>query len=230
MYFNTQTILSAALLMAGVSAQPTDSGHTHVERAVFRDEFTTFDEKVWSCEYTCPVIEGEKARFRLRSGIAPNNEGSWSKARYTPKRFTSGRFTVSFSLTAKPDEPVWWGVALWDDTGDNGFNEINFGYTTDGKNLGKTELLFESAKDGNDISIPVDTGVDLYDETWHEATLEYDADRVAFYFDGKLLKEVTDKQYIPTAPMDFLLGPRLVRGEPMAKGFTQSIDWVEIEG
>jgi hypothetical protein len=80
-----------------------------------------------------------------------DNEGSWSKARYTPTRFTSGRFTVSFSLTARPgDHPVRWGVALWDDgpaADGSQFNEVNFGCTTD-QSYGNTELRFESARSG----------------------------------------------------------------------------------
>jgi hypothetical protein len=236
----TLSILSAALLAAGVTniqALPgTGAAHTHhshVARADFRDDFDAFDNvNTWRCEYTCPLIETNRARFRLRSGVPPNNVGSWSKARYTPERFTSGRFTVSFSLTERPrDHPVWWGVALWDDgPAEDGsqFNEINFGYTTD-QSYTDTELRFESAKRGEYVSLRVNTGVDLYDGEYHEATLEYDATRVAFYFDGRLLEEITDQAVIPTDPMDFILGPRLVTGgSPLTAGFTESIDWVEI--
>jgi hypothetical protein len=75
----------------------------------------------------------------------------------------------------------------------------------------------------------VDTGVNLYDEQYHEATLEYDSARVALSFDGQLLQKITDQSIIPTDPMDLVLGPRLVTGgEPLTQGFTQSIDWVEI--
>lgn len=230
--------LTAALLAFGlVTAHPTSdtslqTTHKHHIRADFRDDFESFDTNLWRCQYTCPVIEGGRARFRLRSGVAPDNEGSWSKARYTPTRFTSGRFTVSFSLTARPeDHPVWWGVALWDDgpaVDGSQFNEINFGYTTD-QSYGNTELRFESARRGAYDSLRVDTGMNLYDEQYHEATLEYDSTRVALYFDGQLLREITDQAIIPTDPMDFVLGPRLVTGgEPLTQGFTQSIDWVEI--
>lgn len=207
------------------------TSHNHHIRADFRDEFDTFDTNLWRCEYTCPVIEGGRARFRLQSGVPPNNYGSWSKARYTPTRFTSGRFTVSFSLTARPEQPVWWGIALWDDgpaADGSQFNEINFGYTSD-QSYGDTELRFESARRGVYDSLRVDTGVNLYDEQYHEATLEYDSSRVALYFDGQLLKEITDQAKIPTDSMDFILGPRLVTGgQPLTQGFTQSIDWVEI--
>ncbi|KAI0486984.1 hypothetical protein F4859DRAFT_527140 [Xylaria cf. heliscus] len=204
----------------------------HVARASFRDDFSDFNKDIWSCEYTCPTIENGRARFHLSSGIEPDNEGSWSKARYKPARFTSGRFTVRFSLTARPAQKVWWGVALWDDgPAEDGsqFNEINFGYTVDG-HLTDSQLLFESTRYGEGQSIPIDTGVDLYDEEYHNATLEYDLERVAFYFDGKLLHEITDTAAIPTDPMDLVLGPRLVTGsEPLTEFFLQSIDWVEIE-
>lgn len=139
---------------------------THVARASFRDDFTDFNKDIWSCEYTCPTIETGKARFHLSSGIEPDNEGSWSKARYKPERFTSGRFSVRFSLTARPAQKVWWGIALWDDgPAEDGsqFNEINFGYTVDG-HLSDSQLLFESTRYGEGQSIPVDTGVNLYDE------------------------------------------------------------------
>ncbi|KAJ4211643.1 hypothetical protein NW759_012245 [Fusarium solani] len=223
--------LAAVLLLAGAQAAPADAAPSLAERAVsFRDDFNTFNTANWRCEYTCPVIETGKARFRLKSGVLPNREGSWSKARYTGKRFTSGKFTVSFSLTERPKEPVWWGVALWDDGVNGKFNEINFGYTTNGQTYSDTQLRFESAKEGVDDYRKIDTGVDLYDGEYHTATLEYDANHVAFYFDGKKVGEITDKKFIPTAPMDFLLGPRLVEGAGLAKGFTESIDWVEIEG
>lgn len=218
---------SAAANSLEISTQP-----THITCATFKDDFDSFSASTWSCEYTCPVIEGGKARFRLRSGVPPDSEGSWSKARYKAERFTSGNFTVSFSLTARPTEqPVWWGVALWDNgpaSDGSEFNEINFGYTTD-QSFSNTQLWFESARRGNAKPVKIDTGVDLYDEEYHTATLEYDADHVAFFFDGEKLGEITDQSFIPTNPMDLILGPRLVSdGEPLTEGFTQSIDWVEI--
>ncbi|MDP9830716.1 LamG domain-containing protein [Kineosporia succinea] len=196
---------------------------------LFRDDFTSFDTTNWSCEYDCPVIEGEKARYRLRSGVAPDNYGSWSKSRYKGQRFTEGTFTVSFSLTERPKQNVWWGVALWDQTrGEDQFNEINFGYTTN-QSYTNTQLLFESAKRGQARSVKVDTGVDLYDGQYHEATLQYDRSAVKFFLDGTLLSTISDPQYIPTDPMDLVLGPRLVTGsQPLTSGFTQSIDRVEI--
>lgn len=232
--------LTAVLLMAGLDAPGllataanslgSSTQSSHVARATFRDDFNSFSTSTWSCEYTCPVIEGGKARFRLRSGALPDSAGSWSKARYKAQRFTSGKFTVSFSLTARPrEQPVWWGVALWDNgPADDEFNEINFGYTTN-QSFNNTQLYFESAQNGNAKSVKIDVGVDLYSEEYHTATLEYDADHVAFFFDGKKLGEITDRRVIPTDPMDLLLGPRLVTGgKPLTKGFTQSIDWVEI--
>lgn len=232
-----RSLAAAALLLAGASAGAlpasgsVSAAHGHVSRSTFRDDFTTFDEDVWTCEYTCPVIETEKARFRLKSGVEPDNYGSWSKARYSPQRFTSGSFTVYFSLTERPvDQAVWWGVALYDETyGEKQFNEINFGYTTD-ESLPNTTFRFESAKRGVDTYREIDVGFNVYDESYHTATLEYDSSHVAFYFDGELQAEITDEQYIPTDPMDFILGPRLVTGsEPLTVGFTESIDWVEIE-
>lgn len=241
MLFDTSSIarcLAATLALTGAvqalpAAEPIDTLENSqlVTRATIREDFNTFDKNLWGCEYTCPVIEGGKARFRLKSGVAPNQEGSWSKAKWKGRSFTSGRFTVSFSLTARPKGKVWWGVALWG----NGpvadmsqFNEINFGYTTD-QSFTNTQLFFESAKRGKAKSVKVDTGIDLYDEQYHTATLEYNADRVAFYLDGRFMSEITDKTFIPTDPMNFVLGPRLVTGgAPLSTGFTESVDWVEI--
>jgi hypothetical protein len=196
-----------------------------------RESFASLDKDKWHCEYSCPEIEGGKARFRLHSGTEPDEETSWSKVSYKPRLFTSGRFTVSFSLTARPPQEVWWGVALWDDgPAEDGseFNEINFGYVS-GQSFENTQLLFESARRGNDSSLRIETGVDLYDESYHNATLLWEHSRVRFYLDGRLLKTIRDKDVIPTDPMAFILGPRLVTGsEPLKKGFTQSINWVEV--
>lgn len=201
------------------------------KRTSIEDNFKSLDKETWKCEYTCPVIESGKARFRLHSHVPPDEKGSWSKIRYKPRRFTSGRFTVEFSLSSRPPQKVWWGVALWDDgSASNGskFNEINFGYVT-GQSFTDTQLLFESARNGNVRSIRVDTGVDLYNGESHTATLEYNHRRVAFYLNGRLLRTITDKEVIPTDPMDLVLGPRLVTGsKPLAKGFTQTISRVEI--
>ncbi|GAA3634141.1 hypothetical protein GCM10022223_60570 [Kineosporia mesophila] len=228
--------LAVALLIGGTvtavqasASEPTRKKTKTAAATSFTDTFDSFNTSTWACEYTCPVIETGKARFRLKSGVAPDNYGSWSKARYKPARFTEGKFTVNFSLTERPKEKVWWGVALWDDDrGSDQFNEINFGYTTD-QSFGNTQLRFESAKRGNDVSLKVDTGVDLYDGQYHSATLEYDAKHVSFSLDGKLLKTITDPQYIPTDAMDLILGPRLVTGgQPLSQGFTESVDSVEI--
>ncbi|KEY72839.1 hypothetical protein S7711_10839 [Stachybotrys chartarum IBT 7711] len=216
-----------ALLEAVTNTHP-----LHSTQAWFRDDFETLDTDVWRCEYTCPVIEGEKARFRLTSGIAPSNHGSWSKTRYTPSRFTSGTFTVRFALTSRPAGMVWWGVALYDHgpvADGSQFNEINFGYTTH-QSYSNSELRLESARRGDIVSHRVDTGVDLYDEQWHTATLEYDASHVSFYLDGTLLDTISNVSVIPTDAMDLVLGTRVVpHGLPLTTGFTQSIDWVEVE-
>lgn len=239
MMYNVICSLATALLGSGahVLAQPAQRAtepraSLGTRQVIFRDDFSTFDEGTWSCEYTCPTIETGKARFRLQSGVPPDESGSWSKARYTPQQFTSGRFTVRFSLTSRPEQAVWWGVALWDDgSAEDGseYNEINFGYTTD-QSYTNTQLRFESAKNGKAESLFVETNVDLYDEQYHTATLAYNSETVSFYLDDELLKEITDTSVIPTDPMDLLLGPRLVTGsEALTEGFTESIDWVEIQ-
>ncbi|MBP2479176.1 hypothetical protein JOF53_008048 [Crossiella equi] len=188
------------------------------------EPFDRLDPALWKCEYTCPTIEDGVARFTLQPGIGPNKPGSWSKISYKPTRFTSGTFTTRFSLSARPKQKVWWGVALWDDgPTPTEFNEINFGYTTDGS-LTNTQLYFESAKRGEVASIKVDTGVNLYDNKYHVATLQYDANAVRLYFDGKLLRTITDRSVIPTDPMAYLLGPRLVTGSAaLPSAFTQSV-------
>jgi hypothetical protein len=207
-----------------------DAGSPYAD--AFVDDFDALDRDVWGCEYTCPTAEAGALRFTLKAGIPPDREGSWSKIGYRGRRFTSGRFTVRYALTARPAQKVWWGTALWDD-GPNpdgsAFNEINFGYTTP-YSFSNTQLLFESARLGNYVSIKVDTGVDLYDGAFHTATLEYDAEHVAFYFDGVLMETITDREVIPTDPMKFIIGPRLVTGSaPLAQDFTESVEFTKIE-
>lgn len=231
--FAAVLLMFCASISAPPSSEPTVADAALSPHARFRDDFSSFDKKLWRCQHSYPVIDDGNARFRLRPGVPPNNYGSWSKARYTGQRYTSGRFTVRFSLTDRPKEnPVWWGVALWDDgpaADGSQFNEINFGYTTD-QSYTNTQLRFESAKRGVYESVKVDTSVNLYDQSYHVATLEYNSRRVAFYLDGKLLAEIRDRKVIPTDPMDFILGPRLVTGgEPLTTGFTESVDWVEIQ-
>jgi hypothetical protein len=200
---------------------------------VFNDDFNTFSSSIWSCEYSCPTVSGGFAQFLLHAGVAPNNTGSWSKIRYKPRQFTSGRFTASFALTARPTtHAVWWGIALWSDgpsADGSQFDEINFGYTTD-ESLPNTQLRFESTKRGHGVSLKVDTGVDLYTGTYHTGELEYDAQHVSFYFDGVKLQTITDTSVIPTDPIDFIVGPRLVTGSsPLDADFSERADWVRIE-
>jgi hypothetical protein len=194
---------------------------------LFTDPFDSFQSSIWSCEYSCPTAANGTARFTLHAGAAPDTMGSWSKIRYKPRRFTAGRFTVRFALTARPTQAVWWGVALWDDgpaADGSQFNEINFGYTTD-ESLGNTGLRFESTKRGHGVSLKVDTGVDLYDGQLHTGELEYDATHVSFFFDGKLLQTITDTSVIPSDPVDFIIGPRLVTGSPaLPADFVESAD------
>lgn len=196
--------------------------------AEFNDSFNSLDQATWNCEITCPTVTSGRADFRLSPGIPPRQEGSWSKIGYKPQRFTEGEFAIRFKLSARPtDRAVWWGLALWDD-GPNPdgseYNEINFGYTTD-QSFGDTELRFESARRGNDVSLRVDTGVDLYDGSWHTGTLKYDANSVQFYLDDRLLETINDTSVIPTDPMELVVGPRLVGPEPLETAFTESVDW-----
>jgi hypothetical protein len=221
------------------ASAPTDAGGDEEEDAArplenrFFDDFDSFERgDTWSCEYTCPTAVDGATRYALEPGIAPDQYGSWSKIGYRPRRFTAGRFTVRFALSARPSQKVWWGAALWDDgpsADGSQFNEINFGYTT-AHSFTNTQLYFESARRGNAVSVKVDTGVDLYDGSFHTATLEYDATRVVFYFDGVLMEIITDPTVIPTDPMKFILGPRLVTGSaPLDSTFTELIDFTEIE-
>jgi hypothetical protein len=228
--WNSAAVLLLTQVKATVAAPYRQSASTTISRRFVSEFDSAFDTNTWKCEYTCPTVSDGALIFHLEANVEANQEGSWSKARYAPQRFTSGTFSARFKLSARPtDAPVWWGVALWDDgPDDESFNEINFGYTTD-QSFSETELYFESAKRGNATSVRVNTGVDLCDENWHTGTLEYDAEHVAFYFDGTKLAEITDTGYIPTDAMDFLLGPRLVSGKGMlSEDFLQSVDRVEI--
>ena len=215
----------------GPDGQGSDGGLSSYANVV-EDGFDAFDADTWSCEYTCPTVSEGHAGVLLEPGIEPDNEGSWSKIGYRPTHFTGGRFTVRFALSERPAQKVWWGVALWDDGAnpdDSEFNEINFGYTTN-QSFTNTQLLFESARRGNFDSVKVDLGTDLYDGSFHTATLEYDATQVAFYFDGELMHTITDPDVIPTDPMEFIIGPRLVTGSaPLEDDFTETVDWTRIE-
>jgi hypothetical protein len=171
------------------------------------------------------------ATFALLPGVAPNNNGSWSKARYVPRRFTCGRFTARFALGMRPPQPVWWGIALWDNgpnPDQSQYNEINFGLTTS-ESPGNTQMRFESTKLGQGVSLVVDTGVDLYDGSYHVGELAYDATRVELYFDGRLLQTISDTTVIPTDPMDFLLGTRLVTTPALTGEFDEIVDSTQIE-
>jgi hypothetical protein len=197
----------------------------------YRDDFNSFDSAVWSCEYSCPTASGGLAKFALLPGIAPNNNGSWSKARFKPTRFTSGKFTAKFALSKRPSQPVWWGIALWDDgpsPDGSQASEINFGITTS-ESATNSQMRFESMKAGKDTSLVVETGVDLYDGSFHIGQLVYDATRVELYFDGKLLSTITDTNVIPTAPMDYLLGTRLVQTPALGAEFDEIVDSTLIE-
>lgn len=215
--------------VASVAAAPAPPDEAAIERATFVDEFDRIDAGTWQCEYTCPKAKAGAAKFRLKAGVPPDHYGSWSKLVYKPQRFTSGRFKVRFALSKRPKQAVWWGVALWDDgPSANKFNEINFGYTTS-QSFTNTQFFFESARLGKAKSIKIDVGVDLYDGKVHEGILEYDQNHVSLYFDGKLMSTITDRDYIPTDPMDFIIGPRLVTGsDELAKDFIQTVDRAEI--
>jgi hypothetical protein len=197
----------------------------------YADSFAAFDTSTWSCEFSCPTVAAGTATFALLPNIAPNNNGSWSKARFLPHRFTCGKFEATFALTSRPSQPVWWGIALWDDgplPDMSQFNEINFGITTD-ESASNTQMRFESTKLGNGVSLVVDTGVDLYDGSVHVGQLAYDATRVELYFDGRLLQTITDTTVIPTGPMDFLLGTRLVTTPTLTSEFDEKVSHTKLE-
>jgi hypothetical protein len=197
----------------------------------FADPFDTFDPTIWSCEGSCPTVSDGIATFSLLPGVEPNNDGSWSKVRFAQRRFTSGTFTLTFALGPRPTQPVYWGMALWDEgpsADQSQYNEINFGYTTDGSST-NTEIDFVSARLGQQLSLRVDTGKDLYDGSFHTGRLVYDATRVELYLDDELLETITDTSVIPTDPLALILGTRLVTAPVLTSRFDLFIDGCEIE-
>jgi hypothetical protein len=131
-----QTALLVMMLTNGcgqVQLEATRDATSTTAPTPFVDEFDTLDTTVWGCEYTCPSVKGAKATFSLERGVTPEIEGSWSKIHYTPRRSTSGTFKVRFALGPRPTEPVWWGIALYDEgpsPDQSEYGEIYFGYRT----------------------------------------------------------------------------------------------------
>jgi hypothetical protein len=197
----------------------------------YTDGFDTLDPNAWQCEYSCPSVSGGAATFSLLPGVGPDGVGSWSKIHFAPRRFTAGSFTVRFALGPRPPEPVWWGVALWDagpSPDQSLYNEINFGARTDGTYTDSEMDLF-AARLGQSVSVKVDTGVNLYDGSFHVGRLVYDATHVDLYFDDKLLRTITDTSVIPTDPVGLVLGTRLETVPVLVSGFDMIIDSCEIE-
>ena len=55
------------------------------------------------------------------------------------------------------------------------------------------------------------------------------ATHVSFCFDGQLLKTITGTSVIPTDPIRFVLGPRLVTfSAPLTSDFTETVTQAEI--
>jgi hypothetical protein len=195
------------------------------------EEFDVLDPSLWRCEYSCPSVSEGVATFSLLPDVQPNQAGSWSKIRYTPRRFTSGSFTVRFALGERPTQSVWWGMALWDrgpSTDQSEYSEINFGYTTDGS-FTNTQMDLFSARLGKTLSLKVDTGKDLYDGSFHTGTLVYDATRVELYVDGELLETITDPSVIPSDPLDLTIGSRLVSEPVLTSPFEHQVERCVIE-
>jgi hypothetical protein len=195
------------------------------------DTFDTLDADVWRCEYGCPSVAGGALTFSLLPGVDPKSTGSWSKIRYMPRRFTAGAFTVRFSLGARPAEPVWWGMALFNagsSPDQSQYNEINFGSRTDSSDADtQTDLFY--ARLGQDASTKVDTGADPYDGAYHVGKLVYDATHVDFYFDGRLVQTMTDTKFIPSEPLELVIGTRLVTTPVLTSRFDMTVDSCEIE-
>lgn len=197
----------------------------------FTDPFDVLDPTAWACEFGCPTVESGVATFTLSAGAEPSTNASWSKLRYLPRQFTAGSFTVRFALDSRPKEPVFWGVALYTDgprADQSESSGVYFGYRTDGS-LSDSQLLLETTQLGRDRAIPIDTGGTLYDGTYHTGKLVYDATHIDLYFDDELVQSITDRTVIPTAPLDFYLGTRLVTTPVLASNFDVRIDSCKIE-
>jgi hypothetical protein len=64
---------------------------------------------------------------------------------------------------------------------------------------------------------------------WHTATIEWSPNRVAFYFDGRLIG--TSTQHVPTKPMHFVLQTETELGSDPVPSITAGnvqVDWVSI--
>ncbi|RYP26244.1 hypothetical protein DL768_011809 [Monosporascus sp. mg162] len=112
--------------------------------------FQHINTDIWGYEYAGPAIETGKARFRLRSGVQPDNKGFPVEGQLQAHTSYLRPITLSFSLTAAQSSWSGLGVALWDDrpaSDGSQFNEICFGYTTD-QTFTKTQLWVESSRHG----------------------------------------------------------------------------------
>ncbi len=205
-----------------------------LEQLEFVDDFNgTVLNPIWGCEYQCPSISNGYARFNLKANVEPNQNSTWSKIYYKPKTLSFGIYSMRFRYNRRPPYPaegeLWAGLALWDNNAPDGFpNEVNFGIDTACvQRCNDQTLILESYKNGKNTEIICNTGINLFDGNWHIGILTYMETKITLNVDGKDVGSIADTSEIPTVPMTFVPGTRLINGK-LSSGFNFDIDRITI--
>lgn len=233
---NIISYLATALAMSATAVQAAPASESVEARANnpdlwYEDQFDTLDKSHWWCEGVCPKIEGGIAKFQL----APNTPGAQSDIIFTDQDFTWGIFRFSLSLSAQPAARVFWGASLYNNgPKDDGsqFSQIDFGFYTNKAQFKNSQLFLESAVLGQRKTINLDAGFDLYTSIPHTYQLEFNASRISLSIDGKYLGGHNEATYLPSLPLKFSMGPRVLADTsvPLTEQFSQNVDYFSVNG
>jgi hypothetical protein len=134
-----------------------------------------------------------------------------------------GRYAVRFRADPVPGYKTAW--LLWPDSDDWNDGEIDF---PEGSLTGTIWAHTHRPGDPQDSTSHPTTAKYT---SWHTVVIEWTPQYINYILDGKVIGRETDKAYIPTTPMHWVLQTETSLGDPQPANSAQGnvqIDWVSV--
>lgn len=164
----------------------------------------------------------EAGAYRVSANLLPAGGDPWSGTLY-------GTYELRLKATVNAGDGNSYKIAdlMWPGTDDWADGEIDWPELNDFTAGAKVRPASKQLGNYNSTFAPATSqyaATSILDGNWHTSKLVWTPDSLTFYWDGVQVAQVTDKAYIPTKPMRWVL-----QGETNISGSVDTTDVVTVD-